>query len=504
MAAEDGRGHTVLPLIEELTGVPEPVEACERFAGLPYRLFLDSALTHPRLGRWSFLMADPVAVVRTKGGRTELLGPPEWQGRPAHCDLLTTAQGLLGSHRAVSRSDAPPFLGGAAGYLAYEWGRTLEKIPAARYDDLGLWDAVLGLYDCAVAWDHQHSRVWLVSSGLPEEDGARRARRARDRAATVRAWLDGRGEARQLGHEMGLPTGRVSTVSISGAPSYPLDMGQAGSGGVRSSFARAEYLSTVSRVRELIRAGDIFQANLTQRLEAPWPHSPWTLYRRLRDRNPAPFAAFVELPEVAILSASPERFLRVDGQGGVETRPIKGTRPRSPDPETDAALGRALLESPKDRAENLMIVDLMRNDLSRVCRPGSVQVPELFALERYATVQHLVSTVVGMLEEGRDAADLLRATFPGGSITGAPKIRAMEIITELEPPCRGVYCGAIGYWSLSGELDMSIAIRTAVVTEGRVYFGTGGGIIADSDPAEEYEETLDKARAFLETLAALA
>jgi para-aminobenzoate synthetase component 1 len=269
---------------------------------------------------------------------------------------------------------------------------------------------------------------------------------------------------------------------------------------LRSSFTHRGYVDAVSRVREYIFAGDIFQANLSQRLEAPLRESPWSLYRRLRVQNRAPFAAYLDFPEAVVISASPERFLLVNEHGQVETRPIKGTRPRGLGPEHDAALGVALTASAKDRAENLMIVDLMRNDLSRVCSPGTVKVPELFALERYATVHHLVSTVVGTLAPGADALDLLRAAFPGGSITGAPKIRAMEIIAELEPSPRGVYCGSIGYWSVTGALDMNIAIRTAVVQGGRVYFSAGGGIVADSDPEQEYRETLDKARGMIEAL----
>jgi para-aminobenzoate synthetase component I len=269
---------------------------------------------------------------------------------------------------------------------------------------------------------------------------------------------------------------------------------------LRSSFTHAGYLDAVARVREYVFAGDIFQANLSQRFEAPLTEPPWTLYRRLRTRNPGPFAAFLDYPEVAVLSASPERFLRVKEDGRVETRPIKGTRPRGLGPEHDAALGQALTESAKDRAENLMIVDLMRNDLSRVCAPGTVRVPELFAIEKYATVHHLVSTVIGTLAAGRDPLDLLRAAFPGGSITGAPKVRAMEIIAELEPVQRGIYCGTIGYWSVTGALDTSIAIRTAQVLGDRIYFGAGGAIVADSDPVQEYRETLDKARGMIETL----
>ena len=273
----------------------------------------------------------------------------------------------------------------------------------------------------------------------------------------------------------------------------------------RSSSARRsphrDYLDAVQRVRDYIFAGDIFQANLSQRFEAPLGESPWAFYSRLRRRNPAPFAAFLETPDASVVSASPERFLHVDRSGFVETRPIKGTRPRGVGPEHDAALGQALAESAKDRAENLMIVDLMRNDLSRVCAPGTVRVSELFSLEHYATVHHLVSTVVGHLEPGYDALHLLRAAFPGGSITGAPKLRAMEIIAELEPSQRSVYCGSIGYFSVTGDLDTSIAIRTAVVRDGRVYFSAGGGIVADSDPEQEYRETLDKARALIDALA---
>ena len=253
-------------------------------------------------------------------------------------------------------------------------------------------------------------------------------------------------------------------------------------------------------MREYIRAGDIFQANLSQRLEAPLRESPWSLYRRLRRINPAPFAAFFEFDDAAVVSASPERFLRAGVGGDVEARPIKGTRPRGVGPEHDAALGRALTESEKDRAENLMIVDLLRNDLSRVCRPGSVRVPELFALEHYSTVHHLVSTVVGQLADGSDAVDLLCASFPGGSITGAPKVRAMEIIAELEPSRRGVYCGSIGYLSVTGALDTSIVIRTYVALGDRVYFSVGGGIVSDSDPEDEYRETMHKAKALIEAL----
>ena len=270
--------------------------------------------------------------------------------------------------------------------------------------------------------------------------------------------------------------------------------------GLRSTFTGRGYLSAVQRVREYILAGDIFQANLSQRFEAPLEGAPLPFYLRLRQENPAPFGAFLSCDDVTVLSVSPERFLSLNG-AQVETRPIKGTRPRGLGPMHDQALGRELTESEKDRAENVMIVDLLRNDLSRVCRPGSVRVPELFTLEQHPTVHHLVSTVLGDLRPGVDATELLRATFPGGSITGAPKVRAMEIIAELEPTERGLYCGSIGYVSHTGAMDMNIAIRTCVVRNGRVYFSGGGGIVADSDPEHEYRETLHKVQGIVRTLA---
>ena len=465
--------------VEELHPVPDPARCCEQLAGLPYRLFLDSAATNSRLGRYSFVMADPVAVVKTRDG----------QG-----DAIREVRTRLAGHVTAPVPGLPPFQGGAAGFVAYDWGRSLERLPAPRYDDLGLPDVVLGIYDWVLAWDHEAARAWLISTGMPERELSAKAARAESRAAEVREGLNSSVWRKA-------DTGYVDARITELAPSFPVERGTWSADlDLRSSFTHRSYVDAVACVRAYISAGDIFQANLSQRFEAVLRESPWSLYQRLRTRNAAPFAAFLDFPEVVVLSASPERFLRVDERGRAETRPIKGTRPRGLGPEHDAALGVALTASAKDRAENLMIVDLMRNDLSRVCAPGSVRVPELFALERYATVHHLVSTVVGDLPPGTDALELLRAAFPGGSITGAPKIRAMEIIAELEPSRRGVYCGSIGYWSVTGALDTSIAIRTAVALGRRIYFSAGGGIVADSDPEQEYRETLDKARGIIDAL----
>jgi para-aminobenzoate synthetase component 1 len=492
------------PLIEPLGQTAEPGEVCTRFLDLPYLLFLDSACMHPRIGeaqqldQFSFLTADPSTVVRSKGFTTEVMHRPESTWRTIPGDALSAARKLLPPEPLPSISGLPPFQGGLAGYIGYDWGAVLERLPAPQYDDLAIPDVMLGLYDWVIAWDHHLGTAWLISTGLPER-GIGRERRARERMNEVRARLAGRTGGPADWRTGAGAKGREGTAP---APSYPVEgINGAAQIGLRSTFTHRGYLDAVARVREYIIAGDIFQANLSQRFQTASSGAPFDLYRRLRRRNPAPFSAYLDFGELQVLSASPERFLRLDGERRqVETRPIKGTRPRGLGPMHDAALGRALAESEKDRAENVMIVDLLRNDLSRVCRPGTVRVPELFALEHHPTVHHLVSTVVGELDPRADAVDLIRAAFPGGSITGAPKVRAMEIIAELEPTRRGVYCGAIGYISASGSMDTSIVIRTYLAIRGQLYFQAGGGIVADSDPELEYRETLDKARGLIETL----
>jgi para-aminobenzoate synthetase component 1 len=491
------------PLVDNLGTAGDPIEVAARFLDLPYLLLLDSATGASlasdghQLGRYSFLTADPARVVRSKGRRTEIGGPGQpWT--PIDADPLLHLRELLAPFAAEPVSGLPPFQGGAAGYVGYDYGAVLERLPATRFDDLAIPDVVLGLYDWVIAWDHRLDTAWIISTGLPET-GADRGVRARARLDLVRQRLRGPVRVASRPGTAGAPPGPRSPE----APSYPV-LGVEGAEpiGLRSTFTHRGYLDAVTRVRDYIVAGDIFQANLSQRLQAPLTEPAFDLYTRLRRRNPAAFAAYLDFGDLRVMSASPERFLRLDQNGRhVETRPIKGTRPRGLGPMHDAALGRALSESDKDRAENVMIVDLLRNDLSRVCRPGTVRVPELFALEQHPTVHHLVSTVVGELDPSADAIDLLRAAFPGGSITGAPKVRAMEIIAELEPSQRGVYCGSIGYLSTTGAMDTSIVIRTYLALRGRVYFQAGGGIVADSDPELEYRETLDKARALIGALA---
>ncbi|MFL5402983.1 MAG: aminodeoxychorismate synthase component I [Gemmatimonadales bacterium] len=504
-------------LVEPLGDALDPTEACARFLDLPYLVFLDSATAHPyrpihssangpraeaqQLEQYSFLAADPVLVVRSKGSITEVRQRDDTVWVPVQGDALSVARSRLPAVPVQPVPGLPPFQGGLAGYIGYDWGAVLERLPAARYDDLSIPDVILGLYDWVIAWDHRIGASWLISTGLPET-GAARERQARERMGLVRERLGGRTGGRADGRtKQDERPARLSPSPLA-PPTYPvLGIDGAREIGLTSTFTHRGYLDAVGRVREYIIAGDIFQANLSQRFQSPLAEPPFQLYLRLRGHNPAPFAAYLGFDELAVLSASPERFLRLDDQQRmVETRPIKGTRPRGLGPMHDAALGRALSESAKDRAENVMIVDLLRNDLSRVCRAGTVRVPELFALEQHPTVHHLVSTVIGELAPGASAVDLIRAAFPGGSITGAPKVRAMEIIAELEPTQRGVYCGSIGYISATGAMDTSIVIRTYLAIRGQVYFQAGGGIVADSDVELEYRETLDKARGLIETL----
>lgn len=459
-----------VPLVEECDYV-EPEAAFAAFAEDGNAAFLDSAgRGDPRLGRFSYIAPEPFLVLSSKDGAIAC-GAERSRGNP-----FTVLRRRLGECPLQAVSGLPPFQGGVVGYFGYELAQHLERLPLASTDDLRFPDLLLGFHDVIVAFDHQTRRSWICSSGLPETTARGRQARAAERLRHIA----GRLKAAPA------PADRPS-------PRSPI--------GIASNFTRAAYEAAVRRVIDYIFAGDIFQANLSQRFSATLPQNwrPYDLYLRLRTMNPSDFAAFLRFGDVTVASASPERFLRL-ADGCVETRPIKGTRPRGVSPEEDRALAAALRTSEKDRAENVMIVDLLRNDLSRVCRDGSVAVPALCELQTLATVFHLVSTVTGELRPGATAIDLLEACFPGGSITGAPKIRAMEIIAELEPTRRGPYCGSIGYIGFDGSMDTSIVIRTYAMRGRHIVFQAGGGIVADSDPAEEYEETLVKARALIAAL----
>jgi len=447
----------------------DPVAWCRAFVDRPGLALFDSALRDERLGRYSFLGVDPFA--RLEADRTAVrLNGAEMGGDPFD------AIGALHRQYEVEQSpDLPPFQTGLAGYFGYGLRHHVERVPPHARADIAWPDLILGLYDLVLAVDHIENRAWLLASGYPETTLRARHERAAARISWARERLRRASRAS--------PT---ASWAIAAKP----------------DLTPAQFKDAVRRTIDYIEAGDIYQANTTQRFRAKLPagFDRLALYQALRLRNPATFGAYLDFGATAILSSSPERFLKV-ADGRVETRPIKGTRPRGRGPAEDKMLAAELLASGKDRAENLMIVDLLRNDISRVCRIGSVKVPILFGLESYATVHHLVSVVSGELAQGRNAVDLLRACFPGGSVTGAPKIRAMEIIAELEPTARGPYCGSIGYLSADGGMDSNIVIRTYCIQRQELTFQVGGGIVADSDPQAEYDESLAKAKALIEVLA---
>ena len=437
-----------------------PIDAAEAFRDLPGLALLESARPG-RNARWTYLSADPIAVLDAPAA-----GP----------DPFAVARRLVGrlDPTPVDSAEAPRFLGGLVGFLGYDLGHALERLPSIAIDDQGLPPLHLGLHDWVVAWDRRNGAAWLAGRAL-DDDQRRLDRRLDDVHARLTTPGDG------------------VAVAQTAEPEGPLQF--------RSSLSRSAYEAGVGAVREHIARGDIYQANLTRRLEAPFDGDPWQPYRRLRTGDPSLFSAYLDIgpsPETgrprALLSASPEPFLSLDTDGTVASDPIKGTRPRGRHRAEDRALACELLTSAKDRAENVMIVDVLRNDLGRVCRPGTVRVPRLCRLERTAAVQHLVSTVTGRLMPDRDAFDLLAASFPGGSITGAPKIRAMEILEHLEPVRRGPYTGALGWIGADGAMQTSILIRTFVADGRRLTLHVGGGITWGSDPTAEWDETVAKAR----------
>ncbi len=450
--------------VEQLNFHLDPVEAAYGLLYASYPVLLDSALLRPGLGRYSYLSADPYLVVRSKGRAVELIeGDTVTRSED---NPFSVVKRLLSTLRTDRHPSGPPFQGGAIGYFGYEMGGLLERLPGKAVDDLELPDMTIGFYDWVLAFDHVSDKTWIVTTQFSREG----------RAQWVRDRID-------VGHE----TLRPAIERVGGATD------------LRSNFTLDQYMNAVERVKEYIVAGDIYQANISQRFEATIHADDWSLYRALRSSTSAPFGAYLDLPEVTILSASPEQFLQVE-DGIVETRPMKGTRPRGATQVNDARLRRELAQSAKDRAENIMIVDLLRNDLGRVCVPGTIHTPELFSVEQYPNVHQLVSSVTGRLRPEHDVIDLLMACFPGGSVTGAPKIRAMEIIDEIEPVQRSVYCGAIGYIGFDGSMQLSIPIRTMLKKGQQVYFQVGGGIVADSDPEAEYQETLYKAKGGLTAL----
>lgn len=428
-----------------------------------YGFMLDSSMPSSRMARYSIIGVRPFLRLEAKDNRIAT-----WEGgrqKIDHGNPFDCLRELLSRYR-VENNTGLPMVGGGAGYFSYDLCHHIEKLPRTALDDISLPDIAIGFYDGLVVADHCTGKTYAVSAGLPKGGRHAAMKKIKEIKAEVEAASCGKG-------------GRDVPLSAVGGTA-PM-----------SNFTREEYCSSVERAREYIRMGDIYQVNLSQRFTTGISQSPIDLYADLRRLNPAPFAAYLDCGGVKVLSSSPERFLLLQGRR-LETRPIKGTWARGRNAGEDLINMELLRSSEKDRAENLMIVDLMRNDIGKVCSIGSVRVPELFLVESYATVHHLVSTVTGELREGCDAVDCIKATFPGGSITGAPKIRAMQIIDELEPTCRSVYTGSIGYIGFDGNMDLNIAIRTILVKGQTAYYQVGGGIVWDSVAESEYRETLHK------------
>lgn len=436
------------------------------FRDRPYSFFLDSGMDHGKLGKYSFIGFDPLLVFKSKDDKIDITEGEQtntYYGNP-----LDKLKEIFAQYKMNYRTEIP-FVGGLVGYLSYDLCHYIEKLPRIAVDDVQIPDCYFGIYDGVIIIDHQEDTVYIAALGI-------------------------RGSAVQRvdSIEKMIVTAEQSGVSVQVEMNpQKIDF--------KANMSKEMYLKAIQKIREYIRAGDIYQANFTQRFECTFEGAPYDLYAKLRTINPAPFASLINFGEGMIVSSSPERFIQIKDRI-IETRPIKGTRPRGKTPEEDQKNRQDLLTSEKDQAELLMIVDLERNDLGRVSKTGTVKVTELFHLEEYATVYHLVSTIVGEMREDCDVVDCIKAAFPGGSITGAPKIRAMEIIDELEPTQRNIYTGSIGYIGFNGDTDLNIVIRTIVCKDGKAYFQVGGGIVWDSDAEMEYEETLHKGRALFKAL----
>jgi para-aminobenzoate synthetase component I len=448
-----------------------PITAFELFLSLRtgrHPFILDSSLDPLRLGRLSFVGVDPFLIFRSKGEKISVKGRDD-EAKQSVGDPFEALRSLLGQYGTPHETSRIPFIGGAVGYLGYDLNRFTEKLPDIAVDDVDVPDCFFGFYDGIFVFDHQQNLVTAFCLGLDQPED--------EKMVLLEEQL-----AKAVSH-------RPAVLSYRSA--VPVEF--------KSNMTRESYIGAIHRIRDYIRSGDIYQVNYTQRFDAPFDGDPIALYHALRTINPAPFSAYIDEGKCQVLSSSPERFLRVKN-GIIETRPIKGTCPRGATAVEDEANRRNLLVSEKDRAELLMIVDLERNDLGRIAKVGTVKVPELFVVETYPTVHHLVSTITAEIRPECDLIDCLKATFPGGSITGAPKVRSMEIIEELEPTRRNVYTGALGYLGFNGNMDLNIVIRTLVVKDNRAYFQAGGAITWDSDPDGEFEESILKAKALREAL----
>jgi len=476
------RSYDVVPLYAEFIGDLEtPISAVLRFAEEDTVFLLESAEAAERFGRYSFLGFDPKRTLSYRNGVFTVVDSDGVREVPAADPFRGLAE-ILGQKSVAPLQNLPAFVGGAVGFFSYDAVRYLEKLPDAPPDDLGVPEALFAVTDTLVVFDHLRHKVLVVS--LVDAAGLRDAGGEGFAAAYRRAADD----IRRVAERLATPLARR-------APGFG-----GGSVEVSSNFTREGYEGAVERAKEYIRAGDAFQVVPSQRFSAEVGElDPLLLYRGLRTVNPSPYMTYLKMGDLALVGASPEPLVRVEGRR-VMTRPVAGTRWRGGTPEEDAALAEELLADEKERAEHVMLVDLGRNDLGRVSEVGSVELAGFMEVERYSHVMHIVSTVEGNLGKNLTALDALAAAFPAGTVSGAPKVRAMEIIDELEPTRRGPYAGATGYYGIDGRLDTCITLRTALLKDGKIFFQAGGGVVADSVPSAEYEETRNKAGAIRQAL----
>ncbi|MGI5309635.1 aminodeoxychorismate synthase component I [Rheinheimera sp. WS51] len=436
------------------------------FADKPWSMLLDSAANQHINSRYDILVAKPIATLQASNGQATLVDlrtNTQIQGAPFA--LLQQGLNQFFPHKVASEL---PFIGGALGYFGYDLGRYIETLPSLAKQDIDLPDMAIGFYTWALILDKQQQQLWCV---------------------------DYNGNAQERWQNLKQLFNSNNNASTAAPKPLPFSL----TSQWQSNMDKASYQQKFEQIQQYLLSGDCYQINLAQRFNAHYQGDEWQAYLKLRDSNSAPFSAFIRTEQGCVLSVSPERLLQLHNKQ-VETKPIKGTRPRGFCAMTDEIEADNLRNSAKDRAENVMIVDLLRNDIGKVCQPGSVAVPSLFAIESFPAVHHLVSTITGTLADNYTAADLLHAAFPGGSITGAPKVRAMEIIEQLEPHRRSVYCGSIGYINANGDMDSNITIRTLVCNQQQIYCWAGGGIVADSNVDSEFQETLDKVNKILPTL----
>lgn len=470
------KGNLIPVYAEILSDLETPVSAFIRMMDSDYAFLLESVEGGEKWARYSFLGSDPRVIFRSRGGRAEVIRGTKAEVKEGFKDALEPLQELMSEYKPVEVEGLPRFVGGAVGYIAYDMIRFFERMPDQTGDELSCYDAHFIITDTILVFDNVRHTMKVVVNTHVEEGADLKARydEAVKRIGEIIArfeepvWLD-------------LPEPQEEELEYN------------------SNFTREQYCEVVKKCKEYIRLGDIIQVVPSQRFRAPAKVDPVHLYRALRRINPSPYMFFLKLGGEQLIGSSPEALIRVEGDRA-ETRPIAGTRWRGATPEEDAALEQDLKDDPKEMAEHIMLVDLGRNDLGRVCETGTVEVSELGIVERYSHVMHLVSNVRGRVKPGLSAYDVFRAAFPAGTLTGAPKIRAMEIIEEVEPTKRGCYGGAAGYFSFTGNMDMAITIRTVLIKDGMLNIQAGGGVVADSDPQREFEETVNKAKAMMKAV----